>query len=69
MLGTWGAGYAGNHIDLLSPPLFKKADAADAFRKGVWDKRRTPKWEIFDTIARAEDTASDHAAVWAQLDF
>jgi endonuclease/exonuclease/phosphatase family metal-dependent hydrolase len=67
--GTWGKGYASNHIDfiLLSPALFNKVRSGGAFRAGVWDDRKTPKWQVFDTITKAEDAASDHAAVWADV--
>ena len=67
--GTWGKGYASNHIDfiLMSPALFTRMDSGGAFRAGVWDDRKTPKWQMFDTVTRAEDAASDHAAVWADV--
>jgi endonuclease/exonuclease/phosphatase family metal-dependent hydrolase len=67
--GTWGKGYTSNHIDfiLLSPALFNRVKAGATFRAGVWDDRKTPKWQVFDTITRAEDAASDHAAVWADV--
>ena len=67
--GTWGKGYASNHIDfiLMSPPLFNRVTSGGAFRSGVWDDRKKPKWQMFDTITKAEDAASDHAAVWADV--
>jgi endonuclease/exonuclease/phosphatase family metal-dependent hydrolase len=67
--GTWGKGYASNKIDfiLLSPELFKKVRSGGVFRAGVWDDRKTPKWEMFDTITRPQDAASDHAAIWADM--
>ena len=37
------------------------------FRHGVWDPRVTPKWQVFDTVTGPNDAASDHAAVWAEL--
>lgn len=67
--GTWGKGYASNKIDfiLLSPKMFAKVVSGGVFRAGVWDDRVTPKWRMFDTMARPEDAASDHAAIWAEL--
>ncbi len=67
--GTWGKGYASHKIDLvlLSPALFDKVVAGGVFRAGVWDDRKTPKWQMFDTVTRPEEAASDHAAVWAEL--
>lgn len=67
--GTWGAAHASGKFDyiLLSPSLFKKVRGGGTFRKGVWDPRKTPKWEMFDTVDAPEVAASDHAAVWADL--
>jgi endonuclease/exonuclease/phosphatase family metal-dependent hydrolase len=67
--GTWGRGLAANKLDyiLLSPSLFGRVRAGGVFRHGVWDPRKTPKWQVFDTIAGPDDAASDHAAVWAEL--
>lgn len=67
--GTWGRGYAAHKIDfiLLSPALFDKVVAGGVFRAGVWDDRKIPRWEMFDTMTRPEEAASDHAAVWAEV--
>lgn len=67
--GTWGRGYAAHKIDfvLLSPALFAKVGAGGVFRAGVWDDRKHPKWEMFDTLTGPEEAASDHAAVWAEV--
>lgn len=67
--GTWGRGYASHKIDfiLLSPALFQRVVAGGVFRAGVWDDRKTPKWQTFDTITTPEEAASDHAAIWAEV--
>jgi endonuclease/exonuclease/phosphatase family metal-dependent hydrolase len=67
--GTWGRGYASNKLDyvLLSPSLFGRVRGGGVFRHGVWDPRVTPKWQVFDTVTGPNDAASDHAAVWAEL--
>ena len=36
------------------------------FRKGVFSA--SDRWPVFDTIESKADQASDHAAVWADLD-
>lgn len=68
--GTFGLANAANKIDyiLLSPKLFEKVESGGVFRKGVWPGVQPKRWEVYDEVARPEDAASDHAAVWADLD-
>lgn len=68
--GTYGSCRAENKIDyiLLSPSLFEKVTAGGAFRKGMWPGARAKRWEAYPELARKEDAASDHAAVWADID-
>ncbi|HWC11259.1 MAG TPA: endonuclease/exonuclease/phosphatase family protein [Acidimicrobiales bacterium] len=60
-----------NQIDylLLSPDLFARATGGGIFRKGVWrgDRTRNP-WEIYPTLTEERHAASDHAAIWAEID-
>ncbi len=59
-----------NQIDyvLLSPDLFAVAKGGGIFRKGVWRGNRTKnRWEIYPTLTGEEHSASDHAAIWAQI--
>lgn len=54
---------------LLSPAMFERMRAGGIFRKGVWHGPRVQNpWPMLDTIERPEQAASDHAAVWADLD-
>ncbi|MDP3474729.1 endonuclease/exonuclease/phosphatase family protein [Hydrogenophaga sp.] len=68
--GTYGASSAGNKIDyiLLSPALFAWAKAGGVFRKGMWPGVRPKKWDSYAELKRPEDAASDHAALWIDLD-
>jgi endonuclease/exonuclease/phosphatase family metal-dependent hydrolase len=67
--GTFGLANASNKIDyiLLSPALFATVQAGGVFRKGAWPGVQPKRWEVYDEVARPEDAASDHAAVFADL--
>ncbi|GLI95349.1 endonuclease/exonuclease/phosphatase family protein [Methylocystis echinoides] len=69
--GTFGPCGAGNKIDyiLLSPALFGKVTAGGVFRKGVWPGSRPAKWEAYPEVSRPNEAASDHAAVWVDIEF
>ncbi|GAB3874562.1 endonuclease/exonuclease/phosphatase family protein [Terrabacter terrigena] len=66
--GTYGTANKGNKIDyiLCSPALFDRITAAGVHRKGVWTA--SGRWPMYPTLTREQDAASDHAAVWADLD-
>ena len=68
--GTFGLANKSNKIDyvLLSPRLFEKVERGGVFRTGVWPGVKPKRWEVYDELARPEDAASDHAAVWADVD-
>jgi endonuclease/exonuclease/phosphatase family metal-dependent hydrolase len=68
--GTFGPCSAANKIDyiLLSPGLFGKVTAGGVFRKGMWPGSRPAKWDAYPEVARPNEAASDHAAVWADID-
>ena len=54
---------------LLSPELYGKVNSGGVFRKGVWGGTHGDMWEIYkDTMKKPSDAASDHAAVWAEID-
>jgi endonuclease/exonuclease/phosphatase family metal-dependent hydrolase len=60
-----------NQIDyvLLSPDLFAQAVGGGIFRQGVWRGSRTKRpWDIYPTLTAEVHAASDHAAIWAELD-
>jgi endonuclease/exonuclease/phosphatase family metal-dependent hydrolase len=68
--GTFGNGTKSQKIDyiLLSPELFDKVTAAGVFRKGVWGGTHGTLWPIYPEMTKAVHAASDHAAIWADLD-
>jgi endonuclease/exonuclease/phosphatase family metal-dependent hydrolase len=68
--GTYGLCNASNKIDylLLSPALYAKVRAGGVFRKGMWPGVRPKRWESYAELGRPEEAASDHAAVWVDLD-
>lgn len=69
--GTFGSGNEKDKIDyvLLSPELFAKASGGAIFRKGIWRGSRTKKpWPIYETLTAEQHAASDHAAIYAEID-
>lgn len=68
--GTFGSCGASNKIDylFLSPKLYDCIKAGGVFRKGMWPGVRPVKWEAFPTVTAPEQAASDHAAVWVDLE-
>jgi endonuclease/exonuclease/phosphatase family metal-dependent hydrolase len=68
--GTHGNGTASGKLDymLLSPELFARVLDATVERRGVWGGTHGTLWEHFPTMERLEEAASDHAALWADLD-
>lgn len=69
-VGTYDNCGADKKIDyiLLSPALAQLATAAGVYRKGMWPGARARRWEALDTLTRPEEAASDHAALWVDLD-
>jgi endonuclease/exonuclease/phosphatase family metal-dependent hydrolase len=68
--GTFGGGKK-EKIDylLLSPAAFGKVKTGGVNRKGLWHGSRTQNpWELLPTLTKEEEAASDHAAVWVDLD-
>lgn len=68
--GTFGGGKK-EKIDylLLSPALFGKVKAGGVNRKGLWHGPRTKNpWEMLPTLTEEQEAASDHAAIWVELD-
>jgi len=73
--GTFGGSAASNKIDyiLLSPALRERAGASGVFRRGMWPGVRPPKWQAYPEIdprqgGEERHAASDHAALWVDLD-
>lgn len=67
--GTYGLCSDANKIDyiLLSPDLFSKIEAGGVFRRGMWPGTRPVRWDVFPELTSPEQSASDHAAVWVDL--
>jgi endonuclease/exonuclease/phosphatase family metal-dependent hydrolase len=68
--GTFGGSGASSRIDhiLLSPALFGLMRGGGLFRKGMWPGVRPRKWDAYPEVSREVEAASDHAAVWVDLD-
>jgi predicted extracellular nuclease len=68
--GTYANGTKGNKIDyvLLSQALFSKVTAGAVFRKGVWGGKNGTLFEHYETMKSANQAASDHAAIYADID-
>ena len=67
--GTWGNATAANKIDyiLLSPALFARATGGGVWRKGAWGGVHGTLWPHYPEVTRAEQAASDHAAIYADI--
>lgn len=68
-IGTFGLGNDTNKIDylLLSPALFGKVTNAGLFRKGAWPGSSPPRWETYPELDRKLHIASDHHAIFVDL--
>ena len=66
--GTYGTASRSNKIDyiLCSPALFERITAAGVHRAGVWTA--TGRWPMYPSLTRERDAASDHAALWVDVD-
>lgn len=68
--GTFGNGTASQKIDyiLLSPELFARVTNAGVFRKGVWGGVNGTLFPHYPEMTKAVHAASDHAALFVDLD-
>lgn len=68
--GTFANGTKSNKIDyvLLSPALFGRVTGGGILRKGVWGGKHGTLWPIYPTMTAPVHAASDHAAIFADLD-
>jgi endonuclease/exonuclease/phosphatase family metal-dependent hydrolase len=72
--GTFQSCSLRNRIDylLLSQELADTVTAGGIFRKGLWgtptNKNPPSAWTVFPAITKSVQAASDHAAVWIDLD-
>lgn len=68
--GTYGNGNASDKIDyiLMSPALFALARGGAIDRSGVWGGTNGTLFPHIPEITRAAEAASDHAAIYVDLD-
>ena len=68
--GTYANGTKSQKIDyiLLSPELFDQVESAGVFRKGVWGGKNGDLFEHFPEMTKPIHAASDHAALFVDLD-
>lgn len=68
--GTYGLCNPGNKIDymLLSSKLYDKVEKGGVIRTGMWPGSKPKRWETYEELKRPQDAASDHAALWVDLD-
>jgi hypothetical protein len=68
--GTHGNGNSGDKIDyiLMSPQLANVVQQGRIERRGVWGGKNGTLFPHFPEIKKAKDAASDHAALWVDLD-
>jgi endonuclease/exonuclease/phosphatase family metal-dependent hydrolase len=68
--GTYANGTASNKIDylLLSPALFERVQGGGIFRKGVWGGKNGTLFPHYEEMTKAVHAASDHAAIWADIE-
>jgi len=68
--GTYANGTAGNKIDyiLLSPALFANVRSAGVERRGVWGGKNGTLFPHYPEVTKVAEAASDHAALWADID-
>jgi len=67
--GTYGNGNKSQKIDyvLLSPALFGNVIGGGTFRTGVWGGKNGTLWPHYQTMIRSVQAASDHAALYADI--
>lgn len=65
--GTFGTGLAGNKIDylIMSSALQSKLINTGIERKGSY---HPTLWQVFDTVTKASEEASDHHLIWGEFD-
>lgn len=68
--GTYLNGAAGQKIDylLLSPKLFERVTRGGIFRKGVWGGKNGTLFPHYEEMTKPVHAASDHAAIWADVE-
>ena len=67
--GTYANGAKSNKIDyiLLSPALWAQVTAGGIWRKGVWGGKNGTLFPHYEEMTNSAQAASDHAAIWADI--
>ena len=67
--GTFRNGTKSEKLDylLLAPALYGRVTGGGVFRKGVWGGKNGDLWEHYETMQSPAHAASDHAAIFADL--
>lgn len=67
--GTHGNGTKDGKLDyiLMSPKLVTRVQACGIERRGVWGGKNGDLFPHFPEVKSSEDAASDHAALWVEL--
>ncbi len=68
--GTYQHGSPNDKIDyiLLSPALYERVTQGGVWRKGVWGPGKKPQWEVYPEMTDPSHAASDHAALWVDVE-
>jgi endonuclease/exonuclease/phosphatase family metal-dependent hydrolase len=68
--GTYQNGTARDKIDyiLMSPALYARMQQGGIWRRGVWGKNKKPLWDVYPEMETSYHAASDHAALWVDVD-
>ncbi len=68
--GTYQNGSERDKLDyiLLSPALYARMQQGGYWRRGVWGRNKKPLWEVYPEMTTSYHAASDHAAVWVDVD-
>lgn len=69
-IGTFSLGNDDSKIDyiLLSPALYDRVRGGGIFRKGAWPGVRPARWAVYPELTAPHQAASDHHAVFADID-
>lgn len=67
--GTHGNGTSNDKLDyiLMSPQLASRVEAGGIERRGIWGGKNGKLFPHLPEIKTANDAASDHAALWVEL--
>lgn len=68
--GTYANGTKSGKLDyiLMSPKLSEKVIRGEIERQGVWGGKNGTLFPHLPTMEKSDDAASDHAALWVELD-